>query len=66
MDSSTIALWTGLFSIGRVSGWFFLLTYFIEIPVLNAYSIVLDYTPHSMSSDPSKLYANVHFMGCQT
>ena len=33
MDCCTLALWTDLFPIAGVSGWFLLLPYIIEIPV---------------------------------
>ena len=50
-----------------VSGYFLLLLYFIEIPVLNANSIDADQTPRSVASDLGLhcLPANVRFMGCQ-
>ena len=51
MDSSTLILLTGPFSIEGVSSKFVLLQCFVEIPIFYANSIDPDQTPHSVASD---------------
>ena len=51
MDSSTSTLWTGPFLTEGVSGKFFLLLCFVEIPLLNANCVDPDQMPYSAASD---------------
>ena len=51
VDSSTLTLWTGPFLIEGVSGKFFLLRCFTEIPVFKANSVDTDQMPHFAASD---------------
>ena len=51
VDSATSTLCTVYFPTEGVSGWFLLLSCFIEIPVLNANSVDPDQTPRSGASD---------------
>ena len=51
VDSSTVSLWTGPFSIGCLDNFYLLLPCVIEIPVFNANSIHPDQTPPSADSD---------------
>ena len=52
--SATLSLWSAPFPIERVSGcffFFFLISRFTEIPILNADSVNPDQTPRSAASD---------------
>ena len=51
VDSSTLTLWTGPYSVKGVSGKLLLLPWFTEIPVINANGVDPDQTPHSVASD---------------
>ena len=60
-DSATSTFWTGPFPIERVSGYFLLLSCFIE----NANSVDLDRTPRSVASDPVYTLCKFPFKGRQ-
>ena len=51
MDSSTLTLRSYPFPLERVSGYSFIITMFIEIPIFNANSIDSDQRPRSAASD---------------
>ena len=61
MDSSTTTLWTGLFPIAGCL--VFIITCFIDIPVVNANSVDPDQAPHSEVSDLGLHYLPVTLFG---